>query len=78
MIPSLLQVHSVSIGFVMNENRSGDGELTELISLSREIHGQSEPTDSVDCTVRNGWMDEWMDGWWVDKKHFSIGFHFPS
>jgi hypothetical protein len=68
MIPSLLQVHSVSIGFVMNENRSGDGELTELISLSREIHGQSEPTDSVDCTVRNGWMD----GGWT-RNTFPLG-----
>jgi len=21
-------------------------------------------------------MDRWMDGWWVDRKHFFIGFHF--
>jgi hypothetical protein len=26
----------------------------------------------------NGWMDEWMDGWGVDRTHFSIGFLFPQ
>ncbi len=41
-----------------------------------------EWTNSHQHTLMDGWidqsMDECRDGWWVDKKHFSIRFQFPS
>jgi hypothetical protein len=42
---TIIVASSVSIEFVVKENRGE--ELTELTSLSREIHGQSEPTDMI-------------------------------
>ncbi len=47
-----------------------------LCSAQRPLCGPKEWIKTL-AYLPGSMRDGWMDGWWVDMKHFSIGFQFP-